>query len=200
MLQATLLLLSTISTAQAQLVGTNKAEVHPPVTWQTCTKAGCTNVNGKVVLDSNWRWAHEGASGSTNCYTGQSWNTGICSDNKACAAKCAIDGADYPGTYGITTSGNSVKVNFLTKDAYGTNIGSRLYLMKDDDNYEMFSMLNKEFTFDVDTSAAGCGLNTALYFVSMDQDGGKSKYPGNKAGYVEVPHSTLLKRKANNVS
>lgn len=181
-LQATFILLSALSIAQAQLIGTNKAEVHPPLTWQTCTKAGCTDVAGKIVLDSNWRWAHEGASGSTNCYTGNTWNTQICSDNKACAAKCAVDGADYTGTYGITSSGNSVKVNFLTKDAYGTNIGSRMYLMKDDDNYEMFSLLNKEFTFDVDTSAAGCGLNTALYFVSMDQDGGKSKYPGNKAG------------------
>lgn len=27
-----------------------------------------------------------------------------------------------------------------------------------------------------------CGLNGALYFVSMDEDGGLSKYSGNKAG------------------
>jgi len=27
-----------------------------------------------------------------------------------------------------------------------------------------------------------CGLNGALYFVSMDEDGGMSKYPTNKAG------------------
>ncbi|TID25607.1 glycoside hydrolase family 7 protein [Venturia nashicola] len=183
MLQATFTLFSAILTAQAQLIGKNKPEVHPAVTWQKCTTAGgCTKVDGKVVLDANWRWAHEGATGSTNCYTGNTWNTKVCSDNKACAAKCAIDGADYSSTYGITASGDSVKVKFLTKDAYGTNVGSRLFLMKDDKNYEMFSMLNKEFTFDVDTSASGCGLNTALYFVSMDQDGGKSKYPGNLAG------------------
>lgn len=27
-----------------------------------------------------------------------------------------------------------------------------------------------------------CGLNGALYLVEMDEDGGISKYPGNKAG------------------
>ncbi|QDS73092.1 hypothetical protein FKW77_000280 [Venturia effusa] len=182
MLQAGLVLLSAISTAQAQLVGTNKPEVHPPLTWQTCTKAGCTDVKGSIVLDSNWRWSHIGAAGSKNCYTGNLWDTTVCKDNKACAEQCAVDGGDYTGTYGITASGNSVKLNFITTDAYGTNVGSRLYLLKDEKNYEMFSLLNKEFSFDIDTSAVGCGLNPALYFVAMDQDGGKSKYPGNLAG------------------
>lgn len=46
----------------------------------------------------------------------------------------------------------------------------------------MFNLLGNEFTFDVDVSNLGCGLNGALYFVSMDQDGGLSKYSGNKAG------------------
>merc|ERR1719230_812675 len=46
----------------------------------------------------------------------------------------------------------------------------------------MFNMKNKEFAFDVDVSKLSCGLNGALYFVAMDQDGGMSKYPGNKAG------------------
>lgn len=32
------------------------------------------------------------------------------------------------------------------------------------------------------TQQLSCGLNGALYFVSMDEDGGMSKYPGNKAG------------------
>jgi cellulose 1,4-beta-cellobiosidase len=54
--------------------------------------------------------------------------------------------------------------------------------MEDDNKYQMFNLLNKEFTFDVDMSNTPCGLNAALYFVSMDADGGKSKYPGNKAG------------------
>jgi cellulose 1,4-beta-cellobiosidase len=46
----------------------------------------------------------------------------------------------------------------------------------------MFNLLDQEFTFDVDLSQLPCGLNGALYFVSMDKDGGMSKYPNNKAG------------------
>ena len=42
--------------------------------------------------------------------------------------------------------------------------------------------LNAEFTFDVDVSNLPCGLNGALYFVSMDKDGGMAKYSTNKAG------------------
>ena len=38
----------------------------------------------------------------------------------------------------------------------------------------------REFTFDVDVSQLPCGLNGALYFVEMDEDGGASKYPTNK--------------------
>jgi cellulose 1,4-beta-cellobiosidase len=49
-------------------------------------------------------------------------------------------------------------------------------------NYRMFNLLNSEFTFDVDVSQLPCGLNGALYFVSMDADGGKAKYANNKAG------------------
>lgn len=58
-----------------------------------------------------------------------------------------------------------------------------IYLMKDDTTYEMFKFTgNQEFTFDVDVSALPCGFNGALYFVSMDADGGLKKYSGNKAG------------------
>jgi cellulose 1,4-beta-cellobiosidase len=46
----------------------------------------------------------------------------------------------------------------------------------------VFTLLGNEFTFDVDVSNLGCGLNGAVYFVSMDSDGGMSKYSGNKAG------------------
>ena len=46
----------------------------------------------------------------------------------------------------------------------------------------MFNLLNQEFTFDVDMSQLPCGLNGAVYFVSMDADGGMSKFPTNKAG------------------
>ena len=174
-------LLSLFAAVKAQQVGTFQAENHPSLTWQQCTAPGaCTTVNGKVVLDANWRWVHS-TSGYSNCYTGNTWDTSLCPDDTTCASNCALDGADYTGTYGITASGNSLKLNFVTQSA-NKNIGSRTYLMADDSNYQIFDLLNKEFTFDVDVSNLPCGLNGALYFVEMDKDGGTSKFPTNKAG------------------
>ncbi|GAB1315754.1 Exoglucanase 1 [Madurella fahalii] len=168
--------------AAAQQVGKETTETHPRLTWQKCNSSGsCTNVNGEVTIDSNWRWVHD-KNGYTNCYSGNSWNTTICKDSKSCASNCAVDGADYSGTYGASTSGNALTLKFVTKGEFSTNIGSRLYLMASATKYQMFTLLGNEFTFDVDTSKLGCGLNGALYFVSMDEDGGASKYPGNKAG------------------
>ena len=87
------------------------------------------------------------------------------------------------GTYGITTSGNSLSLKFVTQGPYSTNIGSRVYLLSEDDTtYEMFNLKNQEFTFDVDMSKLPCGLNGALYFVEMDKDGGSGRFPSNKAG------------------
>ena len=48
----------------------------------------------------------------------------------------------------------------------------------------------------MDVSNQPCGLNGALYLVQMDEDGGKCRYPGNKAsakygtGYrdAQCPH------------
>ena len=176
-----LLLAAFLGVAQAQQVGTNTAEVHPSLTWQKCTTGGsCTSQNGKVVVDANWRWVHK-TGGSVNCYTGNEWDTTICPDDVTCATNCALEGADYSGTYGVTASGSSLRLNFITQ-AYQKNIGSRLYLMADDSKYEKFQLLNQEFTFDVDVSNLPCGLNGALYFVDMDEDGGMARYPANKAG------------------
>jgi len=54
--------------------------------------------------------------------------------------------------------------------------------MADDTHYQMFNLLNKEISFDVDVTTLPCGINAALYFVSMDADGGMARYPDNKAG------------------
>jgi cellulose 1,4-beta-cellobiosidase len=53
--------------------------------------------------------------------------------------------------------------------------------METDTKYQMFNLINKEFTFDVDVSTLPCGLNGALYFVEMAADGGLNQ-GGNKAG------------------
>lgn len=48
-----------LSLASGQLVGTELAETHPGMTWQSCTaKGSCTSKSGKVVIDANWRWLH----------------------------------------------------------------------------------------------------------------------------------------------
>ncbi|TVY27219.1 putative 1,4-beta-D-glucan cellobiohydrolase, partial [Lachnellula hyalina] len=166
--------------AHGQQVGTLTTETHPSLTWQTCTAPGsCTDKAGKVVLDANWRWLHS-TSGSTNCYTGNTWDTTLCPDDATCTQNCAVDGADYTSTYGATASGSSLKLDFVTNGGSSPNIGSRFYLMSDDSTYETFNMLNQEFTFDVDVSNLPCGLNGALYMVNMPADGGLSDT--NKAG------------------
>ncbi|KAI0092151.1 cellobiohydrolase [Irpex rosettiformis] len=175
--KAALLAFSFLAIAHGQQVGTNQAENHPSLPSQKCTASGCTSSSTSVVLDANWRWVHT-TSGYTNCYTGNAWDTSICPDGVTCAKACALDGADYSGTYGITTSGNALTLKFVT----GSNIGSRVYLMQDASNYQLFKLINQEFTFDVDMSNLPCGLNGAVYLSQMDQDGGSSKYPNNKAG------------------
>ncbi|KAK5163357.1 uncharacterized protein LTR77_010730 [Saxophila tyrrhenica] len=162
--------------AWAQQAGTSTAENHPSMPWDLCTASGCTEQKGSIVLDSNWRWVHN-VDGYTNCYDGNTWNADYCPNNQACAENCALDGADYTGTYGIQASDGSLTLTLKP----GSNVGSRVYLMAtDDENYEMFKLKNKEFTVDVDVSNLPCGLNGALYFVSMAEDGDLSAT--NKAG------------------
>ncbi|KAM5355900.1 hypothetical protein ACJ41O_002546 [Fusarium nematophilum] len=170
-----------LAVARAQQACTLNSENKPALTWSKCTSSGCSNVRGSVVVDSNWRWTHL-TTGSTNCYTGNKWDTSICTSGTTCAEKCCLDGADYSGTYGVTSSGNQLNLKFVTQGPYSKNIGSRLYLMEDDDTYQMFTLLGNEFSFDVDVSGISCGLNGALYFVAMEEDGGKGRYSGNKAG------------------
>ncbi|KAH7130444.1 exoglucanase-like protein 1 precursor [Dendryphion nanum] len=175
--------LSLFGAAAAQQVGKETTETHPKMSWQTCTGTGgksCTTKSGSVTLDANWRWTHV-TGGYTNCYDGNKWNETSCKDGAACAKNCVVEGADYSGTYGISTSSNALTLKFVTKGSYSTNIGSRTYLMESDSKYQMFNLINKEFTFDVDVSKLPCGLNGALYFVEMAADGGINK-GNNKAG------------------
>ncbi|KDQ16044.1 carbohydrate-binding module family 1 protein [Botryobasidium botryosum FD-172 SS1] len=179
--KATLFSLTLLAVGRAQQVGTQLAETHPKLNWSKCTKSGgCTTVAGSVTLDANWRWLHT-TSGYTNCYTGNAFDKTLCPDGATCAKNCALDGADYSGTYGITTNGASLSLKFVTTGA-NKNVGSRTYLMESDTKYQMFKLLNQEFTFDVDVSTLPCGLNGALYFSEMAADGGMSKEPNNKAG------------------
>jgi cellulose 1,4-beta-cellobiosidase len=171
-----------VAGVSAQQACSQVVEKHPSLSWQKCAAGGsCSNVAGSVVLDANWRWAHT-TEGYTNCYTGNKWDSKICPDGEACSKACCVDGADYTKTYGIQTSGNALSLRLVTEHTDGKSVGSRVYLMESENSYQMFNLLNNEFTFDVDVSKLPCGLNGALYFVSMDKDGGVSKHPLNKAG------------------
>ena len=48
-----------LATVAAQQAGTQTAETHPALTWSQCTSSGCTEVQGSVTLDANWRWVHD---------------------------------------------------------------------------------------------------------------------------------------------
>ncbi|KAI5867910.1 glycoside hydrolase family 7 protein [Durotheca rogersii] len=173
---------SLLALGRAQQIGTQDAETHPAITWQQCTSANqCSTINGELVIDSNWRWTHV-VGGYQNCYDGNDWNRTACPNNEQCAQNCAVEGANYAGTYGVTTSGNAVTMKFRNDHQYGSNIGSRLYLMNGAEKYQMFTTNGNEIAFDVENADLGCGLNGAVYFVSMDEDGGKARYPTNKAG------------------
>jgi cellulose 1,4-beta-cellobiosidase len=101
------------------------------------------------------------------------FNLTLCPDAVTCGETCALDGADYNGTYGITTDGDALTLVF-------GNGGSRVYLLDETGNYADFKVLNQEFTFDVNVSNVPCGYNGALYFSEMPLNGGLS--PTNEAG------------------
>lgn len=176
MYRATSLLSAFAASAYAQQAGTLKSETRPCLPMQSCSAGGsCTTIQTSIVLDANWRWLHSTLD-STSCYTGRTWNATLCPDGATCAANCALDGADYSNTYGITSSGNSLRMNLVTN----TTVGSRVYLMDTDSTYKLFKIKGQEFTFDIDASNLPCGLNGALYFSEMPADGGMSG--NNNAG------------------
>lgn len=196
------MLLLGVASTQAQLIGHGKDEVHLSLPIQHCVmdggKPSCKYEDKTAaVLDSNWRWLHkEGCSNSSkcNCYLGNVWVNETCSTPETCTKICALDGEDelgYKEKYGIQAVRDENKApglnmtfvtHYKTSEGNGTNVGSRMYLLDGDDKYKMFKLLNKEFTFTVNSIDLPCGLNGAIYFVEMEEDGGIKSYPTNKAG------------------
>jgi cellulose 1,4-beta-cellobiosidase len=172
------------SLTAAQKVGTHVMEEHPPLPLWTCSSDGCTQEMKSVVLDANWRWIHNGE--YTNCYKDSKWDAGLCPDPDTCAQKCHLDGASidqYANTYGIHSKSGGLKLDFVTETSYGKNFGSRVYMMEDATTYKAFRLKNREFTLTVDMKDMPCGLNSAVYFVEMDADGGMARSHGqNSAG------------------
>ncbi|RYC56722.1 hypothetical protein CHU98_g9484 [Xylaria longipes] len=154
---------------KAQSIGTWQPETHPKLTWKQCATSGtgaCKEVQGELTLDANWRWAHDKTEGSWyNCVQYAEWNVTLCPDGRTCAENCAIEGVHYKEAYGVTTSSDVLTMKYVTNYEFSSNVGSRLFLMNGSEKYQIFTLLGNEFSFD-----------------SMDDDGGLSRYAGNKAG------------------
>ena len=140
---AILLFVSLATKINAQQAGRLEQEGNPTITLKECTLAdGCSSTKAKLTLDANWRWVHH-KDGYTNCYTGNQWNSQYCSDPEACARDCALEGVSrdkYRSTYGVEQLQDGVRLKFVSDHAYGTNVGSRLYVMDGDDKYKMFQL------------------------------------------------------------
>lgn len=164
-----------VGCAWAQQPGVHTEEYHPKMPLWTCGSSGCSKEEKTVTLDANWRWLHNGQ--YTNCYKDGEFDETLCPDPLTCAENCHLEGnseKQYKSTYGIKETGKGIKMNFVTTTKYGSNYGSRVYMMDGPEQYKMFKLKNREFTLDVDMYYMPCGLNGAVYFVEMDADGGKA--------------------------
>ncbi|CAJ1416700.1 unnamed protein product, partial [Effrenium voratum] len=181
------LLTTCLGAASAQQVGTHVDEFHPEMALWTCNSAGCDKEMKSVVLDANWRWIHNGQ--YTNCYKDGDWDATLCPDPASCAANCHVEGnseEQYKKTYGINTIDDGLRLDFVSTTKYGSNFGSRVYMLESPNMYKVFKLKNREFTLTVDMFYMPCGLNGAVYFVEMDADGGMKNAElsggNNKAG------------------
>ena len=176
--------LGSLGLTLAQQAGTRNVEGAPRIALHECTAAGsCSKREHSVTLDANWRWVHD-ANGYENCYKGKEWVEKFCAEPAQCAQGCALEAvsaAEYRTSYGISEVPGGVELKFVSKTQYGSNFGSRLYMMDSEDSYRMFKLKNREFSFEVDASNLPCGLNGAVYFVEMDRAGGKGR-GHNEAG------------------
>jgi len=177
-------ILSLLGLAGAQQLGTNKKEQHPEITVASCTKSGgCKAEVRSVTMDAQWRWLHDARPNKyRNCISGSppEWDSSVCSSASDCAENCALEGisaTDYEHVYGVSKVPDGISLRFRTGEA----VGSRVYVMEDDHTYKMFTLLNKEFTIDVEGADLVCGMNGAIYFVEMEANGGLGTR-GNTAG------------------
>ena len=136
------------------------------------------------------RWTHTTEVGKyDNCYdNAKGWDPTLCPNASACYANCAIEGvsaADYADNYGVHAANASLTLDFTHgPNASAASLASaRTYLLSEDRaSYELLKLKNREISFDVDVSTLPCGVNGALYLVTMDSDGGMARHPQNKAG------------------
>jgi cellulose 1,4-beta-cellobiosidase len=125
----------------AALLALALSEKHPALTWQKCTKSGCSSVSGFVVTDQEVRDTPT----SDIDYAAQ---LGVTSSGGSLSQKL------------VTT--------YNGKKNIGSRL---YLLASDETNYELFNFNGKELSYDVDLSAIPCGVNAALYTVEMPKAG-----------------------------
>lgn len=174
-----------VAGSYGQNAGTLTPEFSPSFSIQTCTDTECVTENTAIVFEADYRRVYSVDDNSVSCRDGSGWSPTLCPDSVTCAQNCAIDGItqdEYNNQYGVTADGSSLRLDYLKTGDFGTNVGSRTYLIGEDKNYRLFNLKNRELTITIDTSTMECGMNGALYFSQMDADGGKSRFPDNDAG------------------
>lgn len=118
----------------------------------------------------------------TATYDGNTWNEALCPDNVACAERelcprrCRLRGYMYLWNYHRGWLS-------VSRVCHGTRVWHqcRLACIPHGWRKQLQDVQPVEQGV-LDVSNIGCGLNGALYFVSMDADGGMSRFPGNAAG------------------
>ncbi|KAK3991078.1 glycoside hydrolase family 7 protein [Cladorrhinum sp. PSN332] len=164
--------LQLVTHVASQQIGTKIPEVHPLLpSWECTVKGGCVQKSTSVVVDADFRSIHTSDGG--NCKT-DGLNITACPDPETCSTSCALDGADYLDL-GISVNGSELTLNLFVNRTSGAVLAApRVYLLANETTYDTFSLLNKEFTFDVDASKLPCGTNGALFFSEMDANGGRN--------------------------
>jgi hypothetical protein len=123
------------------LLALSFSETHPPFTWQTCTKAGCSPSTTSLVADADYRGTPTGD-------------------------------IDYSGALGVTTTGGTLVQRLVTISGGNKNVGSRLYLLDaTGTKYQLFKLIGKELSYDVNLAQIPCGVNAAVYTIEMPASG-----------------------------
>ncbi len=103
--------------------------------------------NAKLVIDGNWHWIHAASDMNKNCYPTTTWNTEVCPDPDTCWKACAIEGVptdQWRSNYGVHVNGDSITMDYVTRHQYGTNVGSRMYIVQPSgQKYIGFNMLGR---------------------------------------------------------
>jgi cellulose 1,4-beta-cellobiosidase len=163
-------------------IGTQSKNDLPPLQ----TKVNGVVENNFISLDANWHWVHSKSNPNQNCFPG-GWDSTLCSNPDKCWQQCAIEGipkSQWAIPYGTSVDGNKLRLNYVTNGPYGTNVGSRWYLVNSSKKrYRSFNLLNRRFSFTVDVSNIPCGVNGAVYFVEMPMNGGPNLESGDPAAY-----------------